>query len=812
MSTVSARTTRAVSTASLTRWRLDARRSRRIRVGLEAIIGAADLRSYRAAVAEWRAHAWTLRCKRRSIECLFDTTSRRVLADAVVEWAAWTREDAAEEQRERIAASHRQASVLAAAVAVWEAARNRRRHLRTLEALQHARTLRARTAAAFAVWRARFALAQLRHGLTADMRERWLAALLRGVMREWFTAAHRRRAVFAIGSTVATNVATGTMRRVFITWHRGAREQLLNKAAATQWALTLERRAFGGWQRFIRLQRLETRWTQRLERGAVSLWRRASRIAKQHRLTAAMNRRVTDAVLREWRRRLHAVVGARVAHAAAVGRLSAMAAAAALRRWRHSTFAHRLVRERVARFRRAWVRQTFAALHAYAIHARSKRERLWAARTSLATSCASRVMGAWSAVAKAGKAYRAALALQQEMRLRMERKIDAARLATVAVAFARWSQCIRATVASRRLARRFQLHTRVRRLTRTWAAWAEKKHRARGLSVRVTRLARLGALGRAWNALVAAAEDAAREKRLDAIATRYARGLALRRHASVVRFWHGTAARAVALRRAAADVAARRLLQTLSAWRLLAVATHRGRERATAAAFRAWHHSAAGSRARREAAARGAEAAARRRCWAKAFGTWRRLAADQRARRAALAATEAAVSVLIVGRAAQRGLRAWAAAVRRAVGCRSLLKRRPALFARRALRRWTLHARLSAHRELQAGKAAWFHTRRLLSVALAAWRGQCYTAAGPEKRAGAAARVLAAQVRSGAARLCAPSLPHLLPRLSPFFCRRRRTAAVGSPPTAATATAGASTHGSASSSTFSSTSTADRLP
>ena len=742
----------------LVRWRADAVRSRRIRLGLESLVEASDLRSYRAVVAEWRAQAWLLRRRRRGIERLFRAVAGHVLLDGFGTWARWTRDDAAEERREVLAASHWQGTSLGAAVAVWRAARLRAATFRSCSAAIRARVLLANTQRALSAWRARYGLALLRHGLTLEMRERWLAALSRGVMREWFAVAHRRRMIATVGSSLAHAVASGTQRRLFVAWAAAARSQLLNKAARAQWVLALQRRMFFAWQRYWRLRRLEARWIARLERSAVVLWRRTSRAAKAQRLASAVRLRTEAAVLHEWRRRLHATVGARVAQHAAVARLSSMAAAAAVRRWRHTAFVRRLVRERVGRFRHAWVAQTFAALRAYAVHSRSKRERLWAARSALATSCAARVMEAWSAVARAGKAYRAALALQQEMRLRMERKIDAARLATVAVAFARWCQCIRATVASRRLARRFQLHTRVRRLTLHWAIWAGRKHRAKAIGAHVARVARVGTLARAWGAVTASADEAARERRMDAVATRFSRGLELRRHASVVRFWRGCTARAVALQRASAALVARRLLRTLTAWRLLGAAIQRGRMSVLLSSFSAWRSSTADSRARRVAAARAVEASVAKRCSAHALGTWHRLATGRRQRRAALAATEAAVSVLIVGRAAQRGLRVWAAAARRAAGLRALARRRPKLVARRALRRWTLQSRLSVHRALQAGKAEWFHSRRLLSVSLAAWRGRCYSAAGPEKRLGAAARVLAAEVRP---KIMLPSL--LLP-------------------------------------------------
>jgi len=82
---------------------------------------------------------------------------------------------------------------------------------------------------------------------------------------------------------------------------------------------------------------------------------------------------------------------------------------------------------RVERYRHNWLRQTFAALHTYALHVRSKRGcGPRAALSPLPALPASWPRGAPS-LKKARPTRRSCL--QQEMRLRMERKIDAARLA-----------------------------------------------------------------------------------------------------------------------------------------------------------------------------------------------------------------------------------------------------------------------------------------------------------------------------------------------------------------------------------------------
>jgi len=212
---ITARTARARSRSCLNVWLSFSERSRRIRLGLDALLAAADLRSYRAAINEWRAQAWVLHCKRRGIERIFEVTERRVLEDGILAWATWAREDASEERRTLLAVSHWQSTHLANAVITWHKFFKRRRFFRTNETHLVARATHTRLAMALAVWRSRFTLARLRHGLTKDMRARWLAALARGVMHAWFDAAHRRRVLSGIGVELVQCVRMRSQRVMF---------------------------------------------------------------------------------------------------------------------------------------------------------------------------------------------------------------------------------------------------------------------------------------------------------------------------------------------------------------------------------------------------------------------------------------------------------------------------------------------------------------------------------------------------------------------------------------------------------------------
>jgi hypothetical protein len=383
------RTTRCRNLAYLRRWRSASHIGHRIRSGFACLNAASDSRLRTETFRAWLSMASVLRSKRTGLSKLFATVSAFMLRSCLAEWATETAEAAADERRCVIAASHFRFGTLAASVAAWHFVLRRERRLASVHVRVTALVDRSRSATAFAAWRIRFMLAAEQSAQAERMHARTRGRLAANVLLEWSTVAHHRRKAASARRAAAAAVCRRMVRSAYDFWRAVLRSRLLQKAAVTQWTMTLQRRTFGGWRRYLRLQRLETGIKHRLELSALLAWRVRNRKAKQARLAGTLRRRHTSDAVAAWRRRLHSVVGARVLFESAVARLMRLTASGALARWKRYAFVQRLVRGRVALFRGAWVRQTFAALRAYAVHRRAKRERLWAARSAIAESCAS---------------------------------------------------------------------------------------------------------------------------------------------------------------------------------------------------------------------------------------------------------------------------------------------------------------------------------------------------------------------------------------------------------------------------------------